>query len=390
MKQPKLHRLTVKNNAFGTVNNSAVYMTEDLYQEFSQRKNRAGIPYIDLFKRGMAVRGLKHLLEHTKEKSPNAHLVLTLGPTRKDETWYFVNYSDYANKSQNRFLTLYREIGLDVSFSYLHSNFPKDFMATKNAVPSSQLANIDRNFPEVIEKLAQKHRHKKALIKKTTQVVENLRNEEATLARNVDELKQLLAQSSISYYQEKLTELRQRFNKNYPETQGKYSWQSWIYENNWIFGVQYGEPIEKEQVGFQNIPDFLFPTLDGFLDILEIKKPNREVLLADSSHPDSYTWASETNRAIGQVVNYIHQIELHQLELQKKINKKYSPKLGRSLHMIRPRAFILIGTSSDWDDDKKEAFRKLNYALHGIEVITYTDLLQRGENLIALYTKKGQ
>ena len=35
---------------------------------------------------------------------------------------------------------------------------------------------------------------------------------------------------------------------------------------------------------------------------------------------------------------------------------------------------------------KGEAFRKLNYALHGIEVLTYDDLISRGEHLVTMYS----
>jgi hypothetical protein len=49
---------------------------------------------------------------------------------------------------------------------------------------------------------------------------------------------------------------------------------------------------------------------------------------------------------------------------------------------LKPRAFILIGNSENWNDPKKEALRKLNYYLHNIEVITYKDLLDRGNQFI--------
>ena len=42
-------------------------------------------------------------------------------------------------------------------------------------------------------------------------------------------------------------------------------------------------------------------------------------------------------------------------------------------------------TNTAPNEAEKEAFRKLNHSLHGIEVLTYTDLLKRGENLIKVY-----
>jgi hypothetical protein len=35
-----------------------------------------------------------------------------------------------------------------------------------------------------------------------------------------------------------------------------------------------------------------------------------------------------------------------------------------------------------WHDLKKEGLRKLNHSLHGIEILTYYDLLERGKSFI--------
>jgi hypothetical protein len=81
-------------------------------------------------------------------------------------------------------------------------------------------------------------------------------------------------------------------------------------------------------------------------------------------------------------------MELNQLVLQNKINRKYAKRLDREIKIIKPRAFILIGAEDNWDAETKEAFRKLNHTLHGIEVITYTEIVKRGEYIVNLYSKK--
>ena len=55
---------------------------------------------------------------------------------------------------------------------------------------------------------------------------------------------------------------------------------------------------------------------------------------------------------------------------------------NQNVLFVKPRAFILFGNSKNWTNPKKEALRKLNYYLHGIEVITYKDLLDRGNQFI--------
>jgi hypothetical protein len=123
------------------------------------------------------------------------------------------------------------------------------------------------------------------------------------------------------------------------------------------------------------MPDYLFPTVDNFVDILEIKLPKFEVIEKDASHKGSWIWSKDSNKAIGQVVNYLNEIDRQRLEIERLVKQNYR----KDVILLKPRAYILIGKSDDWLPDKKEGLKKLNYALHGIEIITYTDLLNRGE-----------
>ncbi|MFH1508822.1 MAG: Shedu anti-phage system protein SduA domain-containing protein [bacterium] len=179
-----------------------------------------------------------------------------------------------------------------------------------------------------------------------------------------------------------LKELNDRLEKGgYLETSGDDSWQKWIYDNNWLFGVNYRDPIQKEKINISGImPDYLFPTLDNFVDILEIKLPHDEVIVADSSHPGSWKFTLQTNLAIGQVVNYLGEIDRLRREIEPEVKKQY----GYEVYFLKPRAYILIGDSDKWEDDKKEGLRKLNHALHGIEILTYRDLYDRGKRSLEI------
>lgn len=220
-----------------------------------------------------------------------------------------------------------------------------------------------------------------AILEHKDKIIQVLQAENEDKLKEIQKLNELFKQSKLSIYKEKIRELEQRLQENHPESSGDNSWQTWIYKNNWLFAMQYAEPLPKEKVGFHNIPDFLFPTLDGFIDVLEIKKPIFEVIEEDKSHQGSYKWAKETNEAIGQVVNYLHEIELHQLEIVKRIEDKHAVQLSA----VKPRGVILIGKSDSWSRQKCEALRKLNQSLQRIEVITYTDILRRGKSLISMY-----
>jgi len=203
-----------------------------------------------------------------------------------------------------------------------------------------------------------------------------------------EEMWQSLAESDptlaikLSYakIQQTRKEIIKQFKKrlktdSYSETNGDNSWQRFIYTHNWLFGVNYKKPIEKTKISISGImPDYLFPTIDGFVDILEIKLPKDPVIREDTSHPGSWKWSPEANSAIGQVVNYLSEIDRQRLEIEKNIKDKYAI----SLSLLKPRVYILIGNSTDWTSSKRDGLRKLNHSLHGIEIITYSDLLNRG------------
>lgn len=176
-----------------------------------------------------------------------------------------------------------------------------------------------------------------------------------------------------------ISELKDRLNQNHHETKGDNAWQRWIYKHNWLFGVNYKIPIEKQKINLLGImPDYLFPTVDNFIDILEIKLPSFEVIEEDKNHKGSWIWSKESNQAIGQVVTYLNEIDRLRLEIEKLIKQNYD----QDILMLKPRAYILIGQSESWNNEKKEGLRKLNHALHGIEIITYSDLVKRGETFI--------
>lgn len=165
----------------------------------------------------------------------------------------------------------------------------------------------------------------------------------------------------------------------FPEVRGDSSWQKFILNNHWMFGANYLDPIDRAKVNIKgSMPDFLYPTADGFADILDIKLPTDEVIIEDRSHSGAWRWSGDTNTAIGQITNYIIDIERLRLEIEKEIKMN----TGRDVLLLKPRAYILTGNSEKWLPVKKEALRKLNSVLHNIEIITYHDLHMRAQRII--------
>lgn len=381
-------KIKVKSKNFGSFDGVEIGIANSLWKDLEKRKTPQGY-LIDRLKKGRGLNGFKHLIEKIKAHDNHNELIFTNDKTSKNGKRFYINLDDYRRKTGSRFFALYRETGLDGASFFLNQNFPDIFDYDKARVSDAQLKKIDKNLPKVIEDLSARVKNKKVIMHQTSQILTDLRREKKLLKSQIEELEKLKNASNILFFQQGLAELEKRLTgpKEFRETSGKNSWQSWIYRNNWLFGTQYQTPIEKERVGFNSIPDFLFPTIDGFFDILEIKLPSADVIHEDTSHPGSYRWTGKASEAIGQVVNYLHQIELHQLEIAQNIEREYGEQLGK-IFSIKPRAFILIGKKDGWLPAKLEGLRKLNYSLHGIEVLTYSDIQKRAQQIIDMYTKE--
>lgn len=219
---------------------------------------------------------------------------------------------------------------------------------------------------------------------KIQQIIESLSEEE---------LKQMNINSLDIIRNRVLENLRVRLEWSYSETSWDDSWQRWIFENCWLIWGNYAVPIEKQKINITGImPDYLFPTHDWFVDILEIKLPIDEVIKEDPSHPWSWIWTSESNKALWQVVNYLWEIDRLRREIEDEIKRVYY----RDVSLIKPRVYILIWNDDKWFADEQDenirkdkrnrklaALRKLNWSLHWIEFITYAELLRRGKSFIS-------
>ncbi len=184
----------------------------------------------------------------------------------------------------------------------------------------------------------------------------------------------------IQNYRATLKEFTDRLTADYPEDGGNDSWQTWFTVNHWLFGSNYKTPIPKAKISIEgSMPDYLFPTTDGYVDALDIKKPDcPEILLPDNSHTGSFHWSAEVNEAIGQMVNYIYTLDENRLKLAEMLK----------INIARPRGIIVAGRSSQWSPDQIRFYRKLSFSLHGIEILTYDHLCERATSLLDILSAR--
>ncbi len=195
----------------------------------------------------------------------------------------------------------------------------------------------------------------------------------------------LKATAQIKTLRELSGDLSESIDASYSESW----WQNYIQKNILIIQQGYIRAIEKINISVGNtkFPDFSLVTHDGYLDILEIKKPATNLLKPDESR-GNFFWDSEMSKALIQVENYIEGISRHADAVRSYIFDNYD---HLDLKVLRPRGIILAGTASQFRNQKeKDDFRLLCQSAKNITIVTYDELLARLQNYIGVLEKHSR
>lgn len=157
--------------------------------------------------------------------------------------------------------------------------------------------------------------------------------------------------------------------------------QKWFEENTWIFGKNYVRRVLKRTVGLESKADLIYISVDGFADLVELKKSvlAKPILLPDASHKTFYP-SAELSRSLAQAMHYLQVIEDHRLQLVELVK----------IPVLRPTITIVIGRSNDWPEATRKQLRILNSTLLNIKVLTYDHLLAMGNNILQLYAPEEE
>lgn len=163
--------------------------------------------------------------------------------------------------------------------------------------------------------------------------------------------------------------------KSYIAAQPEKIFQNWIEKNiKWIFGVEYIKKHDVRKIALFSEADLLMESMDGFLDLIELKRPRCEIFKYDSSHK-SYYPSSDLSKVIGQCLYYMEKLDDFKLNLQNEHKVK----------IIRPRIKIIAGRTKDFNQEEYNALRMINSSLNHIEIISFDYLLKCGNKMIANY-----
>jgi len=154
-------------------------------------------------------------------------------------------------------------------------------------------------------------------------------------------------------------------------------YQTWCEKHCWAFGTAYVVRDDVRAISTGDNLDLLLPNvIAGYRDIVELKRPDKDVLVYDSAHRNYY-FSADVSRAIGQCHRYLD--TLHEVA-------KDGLRDHKEVVAYHPRATVVIGRSHQWNEEQHRALHGLNGRLHGITVMTYDHLLAQGERLLEMMT----
>lgn len=210
------------------------------------------------------------------------------------------------------------------------------------------------------------------LIEQFKSILQNSEETAKTLIEN--EILSKDVYSAVNFINKKnsIAEFEEMLSKDLPES----NWQDWFQENKWILGSDFVRIIDDRRIDTTNIADYLMQSFDGFLDIVEIKKPNDIPFWNNTKDHNNFIPSSALVKAITQCLNYIYSIE------QKTNDAAFREQVG--CKVVKPRCTLIFGRSNDWDDEKKKSFRILNSSYSQLSIMTYDQLLERAKNVLGI------
>ncbi|RON67550.1 hypothetical protein BK675_15990 [Pseudomonas fluorescens] len=152
----------------------------------------------------------------------------------------------------------------------------------------------------------------------------------------------------------------------------------YIIENPWLLGLDYVNARHEIQISRGRV-DFLLEKYDGSHDIMELKSPNHRTIISGTegvaaASPTQYRLSLELSNAIAQINRYLFVLDRDCLYL--------SGELGIQ-NAKQPKAYILIGKSSDCSVSELETLKQINKSLHRIEIIPYDELVLKCDAMLS-------
>ena len=155
-------------------------------------------------------------------------------------------------------------------------------------------------------------------------------------------------------------------------------WQKWFQENSWVLGSEFVRILDERHIDTRRISDFLMEAYDGFLDVVEIKRPGGGMSFWSAAMDHgNHVPSSDLIKATTQASRYIYEVE------REANSVKFLERVG-GVKTVKPRCILVFGRSAGWSAEQAEAYRIFNASFHNLTTLTYDHVLARARRICGM------
>ena len=144
------------------------------------------------------------------------------------------------------------------------------------------------------------------------------------------------------------------------------------------------EIVFKGIDGYDKRPDFVLVDTNGYIDILEIKKPDMQILTKQASFRNNYVPVRAFSGTIQQIEKYVFcltSIEKSRNEVIKKVSELLPDTISPDI--VNPQGIMIAGRSCHFNPQQKRDYELIKRQnKHVADIMTYDDLISRFKNIV--------
>lgn len=321
---------------------------------------------------------------------------------------YDVYFSQSIELTQDYFIAT-RNISIlaklsSIVKSNLYIDDDESFMEEKHHIPLSQFKVLIKQFPNTTEITKYAENRIALLIREyfdnTDKFVtgyENYLSKRQLLSRNVDQdYYNHLKLNLLTVARDTLRNMLDNYT-----IYGEKDWQERIKDIICVLFPKYVFAVREVNIGgidsFDKHPDYILIDSNGYVDIMEIKKPDDNQVIRTAKNRNNYVPQKIFSDVIVQTAKYILSINTNTEKAKKNIVSRLlketpTAQLRESdLFINNPKGIVLFGRSNNLCIEARNDFELIRRQYKDItEIMTYDDLLLRLNNIIDVLTQKMQ
>lgn len=277
-----------------------------------------------------------------------------------------IDYDFYVGLENNHAIEISYDLYLELIKKFPNSTELKYYANSRiSTILKEVLPQFDK-YETIYEKYLSKYKQPLLKMSVDEEVSKNIEIELEQFSIALDELKNLLndTEHTEEYWQKKICPILQLI---YP----KYI----LYKREMQFkGI---DDYDKQ-------PDFVLVDANGFIDVLEIKKPNIQILTKEASYRNNYVPVRNLAGSVQQIEKYLYCLNRLNPDSDRffSILKESLPQNIKPI-ALNPQGILLLGRSNQFNDQQRNDFEliKRQYK-HIADIMTYDDLVIRLENIV--------